>query len=370
MRTREFVLVAMIFVVSVTVGSSAFADESPAPMNMPVAIEPISDCVTARMYVIAGSSFDNDYVRTNGVYKTDVNCDGTLSDWTETSPLPSNRGEHTSDRIGNYIITAGGVSERDYEKIFTVVISKIGQDGELGPWYKGTSLPEYRRNHTSMVWGNYLCLSGGQTSITIEGSTETICAYFDSETGILGSWINAGSDFAGRRYGHVSAVFGNKLYIAGGWDRGVLSDVQMAEISEVNGTISLGSWTSQASLPTGKYCAKGMSVENKLFFSGGTVDGYGINVLDDVQMSEIGLSWQTSNWSTLTTFAPAREGHAMIAVNRYLYILGGRNGSSSRTLNQSLYAQIQSDGNVSAWIETMPLPLVLAYHTLVIGPVQ
>ena len=84
-------------------------------------------------------------------------------------------------------------------------------------------------------------------------------------------------------------------------------------------------------------------------FSGG-------EFLNDVQVAPILADGRLGPWSETTPFPIQRFALASVAVNGYLYVLGGANDTIRETADVS-FAPIHPDGTIGAWQSTTPLPV-------------
>ncbi|MFC1523023.1 kelch repeat-containing protein, partial [Elusimicrobiota bacterium] len=164
-----------------------------------------------RIYIIGGYDGSNTL---GSVYFAQVNPDGSLGDWTQTTSLPGGalRMNHTSTLFNNRIYVIGGYDESSNVKS-DVYSANIKPDGTLSDWTVATSLPAVRRGHTSVVLNN---------SIYVIGTTAEEEVYYTQvdADGILDDpWTPTASlpDTRGR---HTSFVANSNIYSIGGRDAG------------------------------------------------------------------------------------------------------------------------------------------------------
>lgn len=309
------------------------------------------------MYVVGGS--DPSRQRSNVVFvSNDIAYDQPITAWRQTTPLPQSRGDHTVSAIGKYLIITGGVNATAYTSTTdTVLIGQINVDGDILSWERGSSLPEPRRGHSAIVWNEHVCVSGGATPTHTNGTSNTLCAYFDRTTGTLSSWYDVGSGFNGARYNHWSTDSNDHIYVGGGYStegQNIRDDVQSAQISLTNGRIQLGQWFQQNGYATGRFTAKATALKNRLYFSGGTDDPSGSHKLNDVQHTAVSANGTTDIWAKTAPMTDVRSDHSMTAIGNSVYIVGGT--ASNGITSQVLTATPTTNGSVTGWTEATPLP--------------
>ncbi|MBI4248989.1 MAG: hypothetical protein HY611_05755, partial [Elusimicrobia bacterium] len=161
------------------------------------------------------------------------------------SPQP--RSLHASVVYSSYVYVIGGndVSGTAHVEVYFAALNPDGVITSTGSWIKTTSLPNTRRNHSSVVFNNRIYVIGGANG---GGQYSTVYFAAISSSGTVGGW-NTTTSLPVVLSGAKSIVFNNRVYVIGGWDgvgAAMRSEVYVAPINP-DGT--LGQWTQTASLP-------------------------------------------------------------------------------------------------------------------------
>jgi N-acetylneuraminic acid mutarotase len=299
------------------------------------------------LYVLGGEggSFLND------VQYAPINSNGTIGTWAYTTSFTTARDAHTSVAYNGYLYIIGGENGSNLED---VQYAPINTNGSIGTWTYTTSFSAGRFNHTSVAYNGYLYVVGGYNGVFL---TDVQFAPINS-SGTIGPWT-ATSNFSTTRNAHTSVAYNGYLYVIGGYDNSYLADVQYAPINS-NGTI--GSWTATASFITGRRGHTSVAYNGYVYVVGGEdatsdtdCNGTASIYCSDVQFAPINTGTPTfgtlgATWNTTRDFSDGREGHTSVALNGYLYILGGWNGTSY--LDTVQYARIDPDGTLGPWAAT------------------
>ena len=302
------------------------------------------------LYVIGGwnnSAF-------NDVQYAPINANGTVGTWTATTSFATARHGHTSVINNGYLYVIGGNSGSGY--LSDVQYAPINANGTVGTWATTTSLPGIRSYHTSVAYSGYLYVIGGYNGTNLNDVRYAVM----NANGTIGSWTATTSFPTGRSY-HTSVINNGYLYVIGGWDgTSYINDVQYALIN-ANGTV--GTWIATVSFPTARDGHASLVNNGYLYVIGGESS---TSYLNDVQFAPInakGTVGTLGAWSATTSFPTARNGHASVAYNGYLYVIAGANASS---LGEVQYAPINANGTVGSWTATTSITPARYGHTSVV----
>ena len=152
---------------------------------------------TALPGVIFGQivDFNNGYVYSAGgntgsevtstVYYAAINGDGSISNWSSTSPMPSPVYQGGGGIDNSYIYSVGGLFGSVTSSVF---YAPINSTGSLGVWSTGTSLPAPRDRHAVIAAGGIIYAIGGADS----GSNNTSSVLFAplNTDGSVGNWAD------------------------------------------------------------------------------------------------------------------------------------------------------------------------------------
>ena len=284
-----------------------------------------------RVYLLGGRISGTGYVST--VYTAPINEDGTLGAWTTDTSLPGVLSESqaivTSSRVyllGGRVNNGSGVS--------TVRTAPINEDGTLGAWATGTSLPGALAYSQAIVTSNRVYLLGGLSS----GWTSTIYTAPINEDGTLGAWTTAPNSLPIALIESQAIVTSNRVYLLGGRISGsTLSTIYTAPINE-DGT--LGTWTTATnSLPGVLYASQAIVTSNRVYLLGGQ-SGSAISTVYTAPINEDGT---LGTWTTGTSLPGVLSHSQAIVTSSRVYLLGGA-GSDNNLPLTTVYTATFSGG--------------------------
>lgn len=274
--------------------------------------------------------------------------------WNTTTPLPKAVYSPAATTDGQFLYVLGGVGGTgnidlvisgnppdgppgcppgfDIENaglLETVYRTKVTSDATLEEWRPKTSMdinPEeivgVQGHGASIIQGRLYAIAGNLNRIPLCGDAppqQTILSgrAIYSELGSDGRpeqpWTDTNQDFNPGVvfYGH--AMVSDTIYVIGGWDGDVALNMAQKAVVQPDG--SLDGWRRIQSIPRGL---------NKLY---------------------------------------------AVATSRALYVIGGMTSvgtASDFPRNEVYYAELTSDGSITSWRETTPLPHPLFHHTAAI----
>jgi N-acetylneuraminic acid mutarotase len=302
------------------------------------------------LYVIGGY---------NGAALSDVqyapiNANGTIGTWTATTSFTTARYGHTSVAYNGYLYVLGGTNGST--KYNDVQYAPINANGTIGTWTATTSFTTARYGHTSVAYNGYLYVVGGFGATPDLSDVQYALV---NANGTIGTWT-ATTSFTNGRYGHTSVIYGGYLYVVGGnpMGSGAVGDVQYALVN-ANGTI--GTWTATTSFTVASKGHTSVAYNGYLYVIGGFE---AVSAITDVQYSTIDSPGVTGVFASTSAFATSRGGHTSVAYNGYLYVIGGT--TSPTYYSDVQYAVINANATIGTWATTTALPAVRGYHTSVV----
>ena len=138
-------------------------------------------------------------------------------------------------------------------------------------------------------------------------------------------------------YNMAVAVAGSKVFFAGGDNLAGCTDWYGRIL--LNYDAATNKWDSLDNSPVIGLGIAGASVGNKILFAGGTQGYYGYNRSKEVNIYNL----STISWSSASLSEGRHHGHAAIAVNNKIYIIGGE-GSNGFSSTMDIY-----DNVINAW---------------------
>lgn len=323
------------------------------------------------LYIVGGhgpGTPGSDYAT---IYYAAINANGTLGSFSSTTQsLPANRaGLNIFVDRGRLYIVGGGTSESGWayanpqtdadDVQFIPICTAAGapaagctKAGDLaGSWVdanasanggSGSSFTAAGNlaNYGVAIVNDYLYISGGQNG---SGQTNTIAtvkfAHINSN-GSLGSWVTTNS--IDTRYGHAYLASNGYLYAIGGCSNraslignncannaSIINDWQGAQAND-GGNGNNPAWSTLGTFTTFRSQAATVAYNGYIYVTGGctsllavTQNGCASDTTD-IQYGSINadgtITWKGSTTNALPT---ARYGHAAVAYNGYLYVIGG-----------------------------------------------
>lgn len=295
------------------------------------------------------------------------NFSGSTSDYTSsTNDFATDRiGGATAIYNGNIYIAGGCTGTSDCSSPTTSVqYAALGEDGSIGSWSATTAgLPAARGFGKLVEVGGTLYYLGGETA-----TTERAEIYYAVPTGSgdTTSWSTASYQIPQARSRFGAAVWNNRIYITGGLNtsgNGTTSVYYSEDLSS-GGDLSTTFTTATGLTPAFNVARNGhvtIAYANNLYVIGGKRNGVGSSYLSDVQFTKINSDGSIEDaWTYTTSLPQSVEGADGFAVNGYMYIFGGRSGSTTCTDNTyitpiSANTSIASGNNptgIGSWYQT------------------
>jgi N-acetylneuraminic acid mutarotase len=129
--------------------------------SLPIAISAHSEVANGMLYVLGGL-IDGGNAVDNEVYYSNINPDGSLAGWNQTTPLPQGNAYFGVAAASGRIFTIGG--DNGLVALANCYNATVMGDGTLGAWSAGTSLPQPIFGEPIAVSSSYIFIAGGQNS--------------------------------------------------------------------------------------------------------------------------------------------------------------------------------------------------------------
>ncbi len=218
----------------------------------------------------------------------------------------------------------------------------------LGAWQTAGNHPSARASAATVTYNGYIYNIGG----TVAGGAGSNNVYYSKldVTGAPGTW-NSATSLPDLRSAHTAAVANGYLYVIGGNDD--VSTLTTVNYAKINSDGSLGAWNTSANpLPEARQNHATVIANGYLYVIGGTVSGTGpANIRSTVLYAALNADGSNGSWTTNANALPANryKASAVVSSNGYLYVIGGAvsGGSAQSTV---YYGLINSgDGSVGTW---------------------
>ena len=312
-----------------------------------------------------------------------INSNGTVGTWAYTTgQLNTARAYPAGGLYQGVIYVMGGTSgTNNATPQSTSEYARINGDGNISAWTQSTSLAtgsltSARSKFRGSTYNGFVYITGGQTNTTTVINTVEYAPILSN--GALGAWATTTSFPTARR--DMGMVINNGyIYVFAGCNSatqacpGFIADTQYAVIN-ADGTV--GQWQSTVPYNTGGFNARmpgGVTVfSNHLYFVGGCstetatnncgtqLVGTFITNIDGVGRFDRGLqSVQTTQPYNNNATTVARAGSQGVALNGYMYLIGGCSVVNCNTAasysNAIEYAPINANGTLGTFATTSAL---------------
>ena len=341
---------------------------------------PSSQTLSNARYLLSAAAIYNGNIYITGGYDSSVayadtqiaplnngGTGGVPTSTTNTTTLPATRTSLASVAYNGFIYVIGGTDGTNL-----VQYASISNSGELGSFSAASSFIGSTRTYPNAVaYNGYIYLIGGYTAS--QSSADVQYAPINAN-GSLGTWhyTHASTDdgttyvagMPAAEFGGAVAVYNGFVYVTGGCTNfnsvsiacNTFSSVTYYAPFNANGTI--GSWNPTSSFTTGRFGHTTVAVNGYLYVIGGC-NAYNLaactnatNYMNDVQYAKINANGTIGSWAYTTSFTNARYFHGSVAANGYLYIIGGIGATSGNVVADVQYAPINANGTIGDWTPT------------------
>lgn len=180
--------------------------------------------------------------------------------WTTMSPMKIERCRFSLNVVGDLLYAVGGISEEEQYETSTCECYNPTRD----LWYMIPDLPAHISQHAGAgmesSFGSKLYISGG-----IDRDNGCVASMYCYDTN-LEKWTTCASMLKPRA-DHVMLSIGKYLYVCGGWTSDDNNRVLVDTIELYN--CETNTWEEITKVPTPRYHAGIVCVENKIYFIGG-----------------------------------------------------------------------------------------------------
>ncbi len=228
----------------------------------------VSKTEYSALYSIIGDTYSYSLTPGSGKpwrqqYYINIQQSTDITGWTTGTSLPGVSGYSQAIVTKNRVYLLGGYNSTG--AVSTVYTAPINEDGTLGTWTDSSNnLPGPLGYSQAIVTKNRVYLLGGYNSI---GAVSTVYTAPINEDGTLGTWAT-GTSLPVGLYSSQAIVTKNRVYLLGGNSNGDKSTVYTAPINE-DGT--LGTWATGTSLPVGLYSSQAIVTKNRVYLLGGNI---------------------------------------------------------------------------------------------------
>ncbi|GEM_PF-2078784 len=262
-----------------------------------------------------------------------VSSDGRLAANSDNKTLLEPRYDHTSHSAGSYYFVLGGQTQ---SSVVTDSVESIQltTDNLLANPVFTEPLKTARAEHSSHYDGDFIYVFGGRGE---DGNALGSVEVFRVLPGGHLTSQNQVLNLEHPRYAHTIHKFGDYFYIIGGRDQN--GTVPQIEILQLAGGGTLRRILTNQNLQRGRFGHQGVLSKNSLIIVGGIQDSTSAVPVDLIEILQISGSGSFSTES-ITKPSAARFDHTLLANNEYLYMIGGKTGSSTTTESLAIFHEI------------------------------
>lgn len=270
-----------------------------------------------------------------------------IGGWFAATSLPQLLASRVAVVKGDTLFVIGGKTPSDKPSA-EVYTAQLQTDGSLNNWGNTTPLPVPVYLHAAVATATHLYVIGGWDASRSDCCTRADVWRAPFTGNGLGAWEKI-NDYPIALDLHDATIVNNRLYVVGGWNgKAALSKVYYAEL-QANG---LGAWTPALDLPAPLYRLAVTSANNVIYVTG----GYNNNdtAQATVYYTKVNGDGSLASWQQTTKLPEARYYHKVVVQDGKLVVLGGKNDTAEFS---SVYAApINLDGSVGAWSAQPDLP--------------
>jgi len=275
--------------------------------------------VNGRVYAAGGILSGG--VVSSGVWSAAMLPDGSLGSWIAEGTLPAPREALVLVSWGGRLYAIGGF---DGSAKATVYWAPLEENGRVGEWSLTESLPGARFKHGALAHDGYLYVFGGDNGIFPQS---TVYSSPITDNGPIGSWT-AGTSLPAARNGHAVAVSSGRVYLSGGVGIGLETTVWRADLA--GGTV--GAWTAETAMPAGRFRHASAASRDRLYLLGG-FDGSVAR--SEVYVATVSADGTLGVWSAMSSMATARFMGGLAFDGTRFYAAGGFDGTLGMSVGES-----------------------------------
>ena len=284
-----------------------------------------------------------------------INADGTLGAWGPSALLPSSRHGLSANAYNGVVFIVGGGSTAPLDEVHAASITSTGALGSaLGAWVADPAFTS-RSYHTSVAANGYLyAIAGQKNAVGVTGEVDAARVLGD---GTLVPSVPA-TPLPSPRFIHASAQANGYVYVLGGTFMGaVFNDVLYAHLN-LDGT--LGAWAATSSFAVPRYALAAVASNGYMYVIAGATDS--MTVRSDVQVAAINADGSLGPFTVTSSLPSGRYYFAAVANRGFLYVVAGVGANFTGELAEVLVARQGSNGSLTAWTPTTPMPATRFQH--------
>jgi type II secretory pathway pseudopilin PulG len=209
------------------------------------ALTHMSDVVNNGYIYTTGGTPDQTFA-TSAVSYAQLNGDGSISNWSSTTALPHIMHSHSAATYNGYIYTTGGTGGGSV--LNNIYYAQPNGDGSISNWSSTTPLPSVLNLHAAVVNNGYIYTIGGAAGAT---GTSTVFYAPINSTGSIGNWTVT-TQLPGALYNadHFAIAYNGYIYVMGGETNFLSNPTSTVFYTKPNGDGTINNWSITTALPS------------------------------------------------------------------------------------------------------------------------
>ncbi len=186
-----------------------------------------AEYIAGYIYLIGGSNLSTEDTAINNVYFAKVGPLGEIATFSATNNLPDNRNQHSMVVYSDYIYVIGGYNNSG-TKTNTVFYSQINFDGTCTPWLAANTLPVSISGHSSTCFNDLVTIIGGD-----DGAISNLTYYTDINDSPTFTW-NSGPHYPLYLTDAEAIGINDRVFCFGGYNdvvRGYIADCYYSDLT-------------------------------------------------------------------------------------------------------------------------------------------
>jgi hypothetical protein len=193
--------------------------------------------------------------------------------------------------------------------------------------------------------------TNGNSLMNID-SEDSMASLLGQTSGSVAPWATDSDPLTSARYGSNAVTVNGYVYVIGGSNASNVA-TDTVYYAKINSDGSLGAWTTGVSLPATRTRHSMITSNGHIYVIGGESGG---TPQTTVYYARVNTDGAVGPWRTGLNPLPAARARAQVtAINGYVYVIGGHNGTAMQST--VYYAGISPDGGLGVWVEDVSNPL-------------
>jgi hypothetical protein len=266
-----------------------------------------------QLYAIGGQP-NTQYFQHTSVEQVNVNPDGSLGVWIQTTPLPSERTSMGAIATNDFVYVIGGWDEHSLN---SVLRAPINFDGSLGDWQEIGPLAIPMTDLAVLEESGFIYAIAGtriqRTQILPDGN--------------LAPWVIEPNKLNENRGLAAAVAYGGHLYVLGGAGGNPFAARASVERASINPDGSLGAFELMAAMTLPRHDLAAVVSDGFIY----AIGGYDLSssAYDSIERAKIHTDGSLSSWSIVSNMQQSRRGLAVVLFTNNLYAIGGTSGTFS-----------------------------------------